>query len=115
MPHSWAMAGRWSMVLVEQPRAMSMVSALWKAASVMMSRGRISRSTSSMICMPACLASRRRADHTAGMVPLPRSPMPMASVRQFMELAVYMPEQEPQVGQALFSYSSRPASSSLPA
>src|SRR5690606_16917885 len=30
----------------------------------------------------------------------------MASVRQFMELAVNMPEQEPQVGQALRSYSS---------
>ena len=115
MPHSWAMAGRWSMVLVEQPRAMSTVSALWKAASVMMSRGRMFFSTRSMICMPACLARRSRADHTAGMVPLPRKPMPMASVRQFMELAVYMPEQEPQVGQALFSYSSRPASSSLPA
>ena len=27
------------------------------------------------------------------------------SVRQFMELAVYMPEQEPQVGQTLFSNS----------
>ena len=26
--------------------------------------------------------------------------MPSASVRQFMELAVYMPEQLPQVGQA---------------
>ena len=39
----------------------------------------------------------------------------MASVRQFMELAVYMPEQEPQVGQAAFSYSSTPASSSFPA
>ena len=39
----------------------------------------------------------------------------MPSVRQFMELAVYIPEQEPQEGQALFSYSSSPASSSLPA
>ena len=29
--------------------------------------------------------------------------MPMASVRQFMELAVYMPEQEPQEGQAFSS------------
>ncbi len=56
-----------------------------------------------MICMPACLARRRRAERGAGMVPLPRRAMPMASVRQFMELAVYMPEQEPQVGQALFS------------
>ena len=88
---------------------------MWKAASVMISLGRMSFFTSSMICIPACLARRSRADHTAGMVPLPRRPMPMASVRQFMEFAVYMPEQEPQVGQALFSYSSRPASSSLPA
>ena len=39
----------------------------------------------------------------------------MASVRQFMEFAVYIPEQEPQVGQAQFSYSSSPASLSLPA
>jgi hypothetical protein len=53
-----------------------------------------------MICMPACLARRMRADITAGMVPLPGNPMPMASVRQFMELAVNMPAHEPQVGQA---------------
>ena len=31
-----------------------------------------------------------------------------------MELAVYIPEQEPQVGQALLTYSSTPSSSSLP-
>ncbi len=91
------------MELVEQPRAMSRVSALWKAASVRISRGRMSRFTSSMICMPVCLASRSRADMTAGMVPFPRRAMPIPSVRQFMELAVYMPEQEPQVGQALVS------------
>ena len=88
---------------------------MWKAASVIMSRGLIFLLTSSMTCIPACLARRSRADHTAGMVPLPARPMPMASVRQFMELAVYIPEQEPQVGQALFTYSSTPSSSSLPA
>ena len=91
------------MVLVEQPRAMSTVSALWKAFSVMMSRGRMFFLTSSITCMPARLARRRRAEYTAGTVPLPESAMPMASVRQFMELAVYMPEQEPQVGQAFSS------------
>ena len=32
--------------------------------------------------------------------PLPGSASPIASVRQFIELAVNMPEQEPQVGQA---------------
>ena len=44
------------------------------------------------------------------MVPFPLRPMPSASVRQFMELAVYMPEQEPQVGQA---FSSNSCSSSM--
>jgi hypothetical protein len=38
--------------------------------------------------------------------PLPGSDRPSASVRQFIELAVNMPEQEPQVGQA--SARSRP-------
>ena len=91
------------MVLVEQPSAMSTVSALWNAAGVMMSRGRMLRLTSSMICMPAFFARRMRAEYGAGIVPLPGSAMPMASVRQFMELAVYMPEQEPQLGQAFSS------------
>ncbi len=36
--------------------------------------------------------------------------MPRTSVRQFMELAVYIPEQEPQVGQ-VFSSNSRSSSS----
>ena len=49
------------------------------------------------------------------MVPLPDRPMPMASVRQFMELAVYMPEQLPQLGQAFSMYSSTPSSSRVPA
>src|SRR5690606_31269220 len=38
-----------------------------------------------------CVASRE---------PLPGRPRPMASTRQFIELAVNMPEQEPQVGHA---------------
>ena len=36
---------------------------------------------------------------------MPRSPIPIASVRQFMELAVYIPEQDPQVGHTFSSYS----------
>ena len=39
----------------------------------------------------------------------------MASVRQFMELAVYMPEQDPQVGQVLHSYSFNFSSVMVPA
>ena len=50
------------MVLVEHPRAISTVSALWNAAGVMMSRGLMSRFTSSIICIPACLARRSRAE-----------------------------------------------------
>ena len=60
--------------------------------------------------MPACFARRIRSEYTAGIVPLPRSPIPMASVRQFMEFAVYIPEQEPQVGH---TFSSNSASSSI--
>ena len=73
--------------------------------SVMMSRGLdILANQSSIICMPACFASWIRAEYTAGIVPLPFKPMPSASVRQFMVLAVYIPEQEPQVGHTLSSY-----------
>ncbi len=48
-------------------------------------------------------------------MPLPGSAMPMTSARQFIELAVNMPEHEPQVGHALHSMAARPSSSSLPA
>src|SRR5450759_2777860 len=52
------------------------------------------------------------------MVPFPGSDIPNASVRQFMELAVNIPEQEPQVGHADLSISYRSLSlmeSSAPA
>ena len=49
------------------------------------------------------------------MVPLPGNAMPSASLKQFMELAVNMPEQEPQVGQALCSSFFKSASVILPA
>ena len=57
------------------------------------------------ICLPASLARRIRSDITAGIVPLPGKPMPMASVRQFMELAVNIPAHDPHVGQAASSIS----------
>ena len=44
--------------------------------------------------------SRLRSAWVASVEPLPGSDRPSASVRQFIELAVNMPEQEPQVGQA---------------
>ena len=114
-PASCAMAGRCSELLVEQPRAISTVIAFSRARSFTISRGLISRRTSSMICLPLSFAKRRRSEYGAGIVPLPCRARPSASHRQFMELAVNIPEQEPQERQLPFSHSSRPASSSFPA
>ncbi len=106
IPHSCAIAGRWSILFVEQPRAISTVRAFINAFSVMMSRGLMSFSRSSITFIPACFASSIRCEYTAGIVPFPRRAIPKTSVRQFMEFAVYIPEHEPQVGQPFFSYSS---------
>ena len=46
---------------------------------------------------------------------MPLSPMPRASVRQFIELAVYIPEHEPQEGHTFSSNSSRSSSVIFPA
>ena len=46
-------------------------------------------------------------------MPLPGRDNPSASVRQFIELAVNMPEQEPQVGQAERSITATSASETL--
>ena len=94
------------MELVEHPRAMSTARAFRNASFVMIWRGNTLFLTSSMIFMPLSLARRRRAECTAGIVPLPGSAIPSTSERQFIELAVNMPEHEPQDGQALFSRSS---------
>src|ERR671932_1474747 len=51
-----------------------------------------------------------RSKWVASTVPLPGKASPIASVRQFMEFAVNMPEQEPQVGHAERSYSSTTSS-----
>ena len=99
------MAGRCRAVLVEQPRAMSMARAFIKARSVMMALGRRSFCSASMARKPVRLASRSRSAITAGMVPLPGRDIPSASVTQFMELAVNIPAQEPQPGQAASSSS----------
>ena len=75
----------------------------------------MSFSKSSIIFIPACLARRILSEYTAGIVPFPGSPIPSASVKQFMELAVYIPEQEPHVGHAFSSYSSNSSIVILPA
>ena len=102
-PAAWAMAVRCSMVLVEPPKAMSRAMPLRMARESTMSRAVTPCSRSSMTFMPARLARRMRSEKTAGTVPLPGRAMPRASARQQMELAVNMPEQLPQVGQAVSS------------
>ena len=52
------------------------------------------------IWRPACSNRALRSAWVASSEPLVGSDKPSASVRQFMELAVNIPEQEPQVGQA---------------
>ena len=100
MPASCAMAGRWSAVFDEPPKAMSTVMAFLNASRVMISLGLTSFSTRAMMAMPALFARWIRCAWTAGIVPFPRRPMPRASLRQFIELAVNIPEHEPAPGQA---------------
>ena len=114
-PAAHAIAGRWSDVLVEPPSARSTATALRKASIVRMSRGRMFLFTMSMTARPASFARRMRPACTAGTVPLPGRARPSTSIMQFIVLAVNMPEQEPQPGQALSSISWRAASSILPA
>ena len=59
---------------------------------------------------PALRNSSLRSAWVANTLPLPGSDRPNASVRKFIELAVNIPEQEPQVGQAERSYSATSSS-----
>ena len=115
IPISCAIAGMCSILFVEHPSAMSTVNAFKIASFVIISLGRIFFLTSSITCIPACFASCSLAEYTAGMVPFPFSPIPRASVRQFILFAVYIPEQEPQVGHAFSSNSHTSSSENFPA
>ena len=64
----------------------------------------------STMVAPARSYSSLRAVWVARTEPLPGSASPIASVRQFIEFAVNMPEQEPQVGHAFSSIESMSAS-----
>ena len=101
--------------MVDPPRAMSRAMALSKASLVRMSLGRMFFSSRVMIMRPASFARRSLAEDTAGMVPFPGSARPSASIRQFMVLAVNIPAQEPQVGQASSSSLRRSSVVILPA
>jgi len=112
---SLAMASVCSTVLVEPPMAMSRARALSIDLTLMISSGLMSFFTSSTICLPAALYRSCRRGSTAKIVPLPGRAMPIASDRQFMELAVNMPEQLPCVGQPAHSSSLSSSSLILPA
>ncbi len=116
-PASWAAASRCSTVLVEPPIAMSSAIAFSKAWKLATERGSTLASSCSYqrlaistTCRPARRKSCSRSAWVASTVPLPGSPRPSASTRQFIELAVNMPEHEPQVGQAERSISATSAS-----
>ena len=105
IPASCAIAGTCSIVLEEQPSAMSAVSALRKFSAVIICRAVIPFLYKFMTAMPACFASAILSPVTAGIVPFPGSPRPRTSVRQFIEFAVNIPEHAPQPGQARCSIS----------
>jgi len=99
-PAACAIATRCSTALVEPPRAMTSVIAFSKAARVMMSRGRMSRSSR---CITASEARRQSAflsSETAAWAELSGRLMPSASMAEAIVLAVYMPPQEPGPGMA---------------
>ncbi len=107
-----------STVFVEPPIAMSSAIALANARSFAIERGsavssssRYQRRARSTTVVPASVNSCLRAACVASVEPLPGSDSPSASVRQFIEFAVNMPEQDPHVGHAERSTSDSPSSS----
>ena len=74
-------------------------------SSLTISLGLRSFSISSMIISPAFLTRSNLEGSVASIVPFPGSAKPKTSMRQFIELAVNIPEQDPQVGHPLSSRS----------
>ena len=102
------------MVFVDPPIAISSVNASSKASLVTMVREVRSCSTRCKIRRAASSARSFRRGSIAKMEPLPGSANPSASMMQFIELAVNMPEHEPQEGQAKSSSCFSPSSSIAP-
>ncbi len=101
--------------------AMSSVIAFSNAAKVAMPRGNAVASSCpyqrwhrSTTTRPASSNRCRRSAWVASVVPLPGRASPSASVRQFIEFAVNMPEHDPQVGHAERSITATSASLTEP-
>src|SRR5581483_10669545 len=86
-----------------------------KAFLVMMSLGRMPWRIILTTAAPARSQMRRLGSPTAGWQESWGSAMPMASMAEAMVLAVYMPPQEPAVGQALHSMAFNCSAPILPA
>ena len=92
---SVATAGMWMMVLEEPPIAIQTRMALVMADSVMISRGQMFFSHSSITFRPASRLRLMSSPDTAAMVALPGRDMPMVSVSRLMVLAVPIMPQAP--------------------
>ena len=95
MPASWAMAGRWRVLLVDAPMAMLAAMPLRRHSRVMIFRGVRSSEIISTMRRPDCLAMRRFLAEMAWARPQPGRVMPITSARQPMVLAVPSMEQVP--------------------
>ena len=111
---SFAIAVIWSTLLVEHPSAISAFNAFIILLSLIISLGLMSFFKTSITAIPAFLASLNLSEYTAGIVPLPGNAIPNTSHKQFIELAVNIPEHEPHVGHAEFSNSHSSFSSIVP-
>ena len=100
IPASCAIAGKCNAVFDEPPSAISTAIAFSNASFVIISFGLRPASKTFIICIPAFFANLSLSENTAGTVPFPGSPIPSASVKQFIVFAVYIPEQDPHVGHA---------------
>ena len=102
-PASCAIAGKCNAVFDEPPNAISTATAFSNASLVIISFGLSPAFNTSITCIPAFLANLALSENTAGTVPFPGSPIPNASVKQFIVFAVYIPEHDPHVGHAISS------------
>lgn len=113
IPPSWAIAGRWSVLLVDAPIAILTLIPLRRASRVMIFRGVRSSFTISTILRPDCLAIRRflRLPHGPGRS---RQAHTQGLCQTAHVLAVPSMEQVPTPGSASFSIFSSSSSVSLP-
>ncbi len=114
IPASWAIAGRCKTVLDDPPKAKSTVTAFSNDLREMIFEVVKFSSTIFTILSPDLTAILSFSESTAGVVPHLGREIPRASERHAIVLAVNIPAQEPQVGQAASSKPARSSSSRFP-